>query len=203
MLKQISPIFLLTIIAISSYGQNEVKVFETKCDSIYKNKEYKIIQQHFQNGIAGNEEKNTIFSFIRIINSKEVLIFKDTIFSSTGEIEFRNFNNDRIKDILIQNTSDVRSNWTYYLYIVDTLHDRLKKIKGFEEIKAPNYLPKYDLIDNYVMSGQIWTSFYKIEGNHIKDFGIVIYDNQSDDGKYKRAYNKSLKQILARKQNNR
>jgi hypothetical protein len=87
--------------------------------------------------------------------------------------------------------------------LVDTAHDGLKKIKGFEEIKNPNYLPQYNLIDNYVISGKLWTSFYKIKGDSIKDFDVVVYDDQTDNGDYERDYKKALKLILAKEKNNR
>jgi hypothetical protein len=119
-------------------------------------------------------------------------------------VRFSDFNGDNIKDILIQNISDVRSNPTYYLYLVDTTHDKLTKIRGFEEIKNPSYVSKYNLIDNYVLSGQTWTSFYKIQNDTIKDFDIVIYDDNLGNGNYERDYNKAIKKILtAEKKNNR
>lgn len=166
------------------------------CDSIYKGKGYRIIQTYFPDGIDTSSANNSVFQFIQTTGSTQRIIFQDTIYSNTGEVEFRDFTNDGIQDILLQNISDVRSNWTYYLYVVDTVGDRLTKIKGFEAIKNPNYLPKYDLIDNYVNSGQEWTSFYKIKGNCIKDYGIVIYDDHSDSGTYGREYKKAIQEIL-------
>ena len=71
-------------------------------------------------------------------NGQYVPIFSDSIFNTVQEVGFTDFNNDGIKDILVQNISDVRSNWTYYLYLVDTAQNKLKKIKGFEEIKNLN-----------------------------------------------------------------
>jgi hypothetical protein len=194
--------FTLLLIAIYGccFGQEgkNTKIFDTLCDSIYKNKGYKIIQHYFPDGIDSINNKNTVFQLLLTKSNKKTIIYQDTIYSSTGEIVFRDFNNDGIKDILMQNISDVRSNWTYYLYLVDTVRDRLEKINGFEEIKNPNYLPKYNLIDNYVNSGQNWTNFYKIKGNKIKDFGIVIYDGQTDaeNEKYIQAHKKAIQTIL-------
>jgi hypothetical protein len=182
------------------FGQNNpnTKTYETLCDSIYKNKGYKIIQTYFPEGIDTISNNNTVFQLLRTTGSKQKIIYQDTIYSLTGEIKFRDFNNDGIKDILIQNISDVRSNWTYYLYLVDTVTDKLKMIKGFEEIKNPNYIPKYNLIDNYVNSGKNWTSFYKIQDDIIKDFDIVIYDGQTDaeNEKYIQAHKKAIQTIL-------
>lgn len=198
-MKKILLIILLNS-CLLSFGQDKnSKIFETICDSIYKVKKYKIIQTFIPESVDSTDNKNTVFQFILTEHNKQTIIYQDTIYSNNGEIEFKDFNNDGTKDILIQHISDVRSNQHYYLYLVDTKHDKLTKIKGFEEIKNPNYLPKYNLIDNYVMSGKTWTSFYKIENDSIKDFNVVIYDDNTGSGKYEREYKKSLKSILKRK----
>ena len=176
---------------------------EILCDTVYANKGYKITLTTFDPTNEDETIKNTLFTFSKLTNGKYLPIFSDSIFNRVQEVRFDDFNNDKVKDILVQNFSDVRSNWTYYLYLVDTAQNKLKKIKGFEEIKNPNYLPQFNLIDNYVMSGQIWTSFYKITGDTIKDFDIVIYDNQEDDGSYDREYKKAIKSILAKEKNSR
>jgi hypothetical protein len=185
----------------SELTQNEVQIFETLCDSIYGDKGYKIVQQYFQRerGIDGIDtifDNNMIFQLF----SNSEIIYQDTLFSFVGIIDFRDFNGDNLKDILIQNISDVRSNWTYYLLIVDTLQNKVKKITGFEEIKNPNYLPQYNLIDNYVMSGTNWTSFYEIQNDTIRDFNIVIYDDLRDTSTaYEDNYEKAIKKILKQK----
>ena len=187
------------------FGQSKpnIKVFEIVCDSIYKDRGYKIIQSYFPDGIDTINNNNSVFQLLRTKESKQIILYQDTIYSRTGEIAFRDFNNDGIKDILIQNISDVRSNWTYYLYLIDTISDRIKKIKGFEEIKNPNYLPQYDLVDNYVNSGQDWTSFYKIKGDTIKDYNIVIYDDHTDKGTYDSDYKKAIQTILKNEKTSR
>jgi len=48
------------------------------------------------------------------------------------------------------------------------------------------------------MSGTIWTSFYKIKGDRIKDFNIVVYDDQTDNGTYERDYKKAIHKILTK-----
>ena len=176
---------------------------EILCDTVYKNKGYKLTLTLFDTTNEDETIPNTLFTLCKLTNGQYLPIYSDSIFNTVQVVRFADFNNDGVRDILVQNISDVRSNWTYYLYLVDTVQNKLKKIKGFEEIKNPNYLPKYNLIDNYVMSGQIWTSFYKIKGDSIKDFNIVIYDNQTDDGSYDRDYKKAINSILTEEKNNR
>lgn len=192
-----------SIVETTSNDRTETK-FETTeivCDTVYSNKGYKITLLAFDPMNEDETIPNTLFTFSKLTNGKYLQIFSDSIFNKVQEIRFEDFNNDNVKDILVQNYSDVRSNWTYHLYLVDTIQNKLRKIKGFEEIKNPNYLPQYNLIDNYVMSGQIWTSFYKITGDTIKDFDIVIYDNQADDGSYDREHKKAIKSILTKEKN--
>jgi hypothetical protein len=176
---------------------------EIMCDTIYKNKGYKLTLTLFDTTNEDETIPNTLFTLSKLTNGQYLPIYSDTIFNKVQKIHFADFNNDNVKDILVQNFSDVKSNWTYYLYLVDTTQNKLKKIKGFEQIKNPSYLPKYNLIDNYVISGQIWTSFYKIRGDSIKEFDIVIYDNQKDDGSYDRDYKKAIRTIMAKEKNNR
>lgn len=174
---------------------------EIECDSLYPNKKYII-------SINGNFEKvdendlNSEFIFYQLKNNRKVEIYRDSVFIRFGGVEFKDFNNDNIKDILIQNESDVRSNLTYNLYLIDLGKDKLKKIKGFNEIKNPRFLSKYNLIDNYVMSGREWTSFYQIEGDSVKDFGYVIYQGEDENGNpynYEDVYKRTLNKILKSK----
>ena len=194
-MKNILTISLFLICGLC-FGQNpqNIEIFETSCDSVYENKGYKIVLVYSQSGIdtLGN---NTVFQLLKTTDSKQKTIFQDTVFSQTGVVEFRDFNNDGIKDILLHCASDVRSNGHYYLYLVDTVHDKLQKIKGFEDIKNPRYLPQHNLIDNYVVSGKNWTCFYKIQGDSIRDFDIVIFDDQSRDGAYERLYKRAIQKI--------
>lgn len=156
------------------------KKIEINCGSIYQNKGYKITLSLFDSNFINENGSNSLFVLSKLSNGKYLPIFSDSILNEDQEIHFRDFNNDKVKDILIQNISDVRSNWTYYLYIVDTLNDQLKKIKGFEKIKNPEYIAAQNLVDNYVLSGRNWTNFYRIINDTIKDYDIIVYDDQND-----------------------
>ena len=180
--------------------QDSIFEQEIICDSIYKN--YKIVLKHFS-WAANYEEsdRNTVFIFSKKINGKYKELLRDSIESHVGAYEFRDFNGDKIKDILIQNISDVRSNWTYYLYLVDLKNDKLMKVKNFNQIKNPRYLPQYNLIDNEVMSGRNWTSFYQIKKDTVYDFGYVIYNGMDDDGNivdFEKEYSKTLSKARSR-----
>ena len=190
---------------LNKKNKDDFETTEINCDTVYFGKGYKLTLKKFDSTNEDETKFNTVFSFQKSTNGQYSEIFRDSIFNKVQNVELEDFNNDKIKDILVQNFSDVRSNWTYYLYLVDTTHDSLKKIKGFEKIKNPSYVSKYDLIDNYVVSGTNWTSFYKITGDTVFDFEIVIYADPSleNDSKYDRDYKKAIKTILEREKSNR
>ena len=150
---------------------------------------------------ASEEKKNSIFIFREEVDGKMIQIFRDTISSKIQKIEFADYNNDKVKDILVQNSSDARSNWTYYLYLIDPKTYTLTKVEGFEQIKAPKYDATHNLVTNYVVSGKNWTSFYKIAKNKIYDSGIVIYDGENEQriNTYEKDCLNAIKKIAAKK----
>ena len=202
-------IFILLIIlskTFLSFGQKqkntETKSLEIKCDTIYpkQNITLKLLTYEFESeGFDG--EKNSIFTIEQKIKNVKKIILKDNIFSNAQEIEFKDYNNDNFKDILVQNISDVRSNWTYNLYLFDPKTNNFKKVIGFKEIKSPRFNKKYNIIENYVVSGRNWTSFYKIVKNKIYDYNIEIEDGKNENGvnNYDKEYKKAITKILKAK----
>lgn len=187
--------FIILVFPILVFSQNK-EVTRINCDSIFTKKGYSVSLEFDP---KDQRTLNVLFTFSKKINGKEKIIHQEKLHSQFQNVEFIDFNGDGIKDILVENTSDVRSNLSYHLFIVDLKNQKLRKIEGFEEIKNPNYLEKYDLIDCLVMSGRNWTSFYKIEDNKIKDFGYVIKDGEDDNGKdleYDKNYALTLAKIL-------
>jgi len=182
------------------FNKEDYSTKEIICDSIYNNKKYKLVVSDYSNKTNKYEDvHNSIFKFYKLKNGDFQEVYRDSIVKSFEEIRFLDFNNDNVKDILIENISDVRSNITYYLYLVDTLNDKLTKVKGFNQIKNPHFLPKYNLVDNEVMSGREWTSFYQIQKDTIYDFGYVIYKGMNSDGtiaEFEKEYQSTLKKVL-------
>lgn len=204
-LIKIVILIILSIVNTPSFSQikkDNDTIVEIKCDSIYINK--KIIIKLISNKNDEREgffgELNTLFIIEQKENNILKVVLKDSVFSRYQEIKFEDYNNDNIKDILVQNISDVRSNLTYYLYLFNPKTNSFKKVNGFEKIKNPSYNSKYNIVDNYVISGQNWTSFYKIKSNRVYDLNIVIYDDQSGNSNYyEKEYGKAIKKILITK----
>lgn len=180
------------------FAQSE-QIERVSCDTILPQKGYNVSLKYDVNNESWDETiPNTLFTFSYDNNGSEKIIYQEKLFSQFKNVEFEDFNGDGVKDILIENISDVRSNLTYNLFLVDLKNEKLIKIEGFNEIKNPNYLPKYNLIDCMVLSGRNWTSFYKIENNKVKDFGYIIKMGEDENGKeynYDK-YSRILKKIL-------
>lgn len=192
-----SPFLLLFSLLISSatFAQNTTII---KCDSIYKDKKITIKLVNFDDEKDGYEsEKNSILIINRNLNGKNAVLIKDSIFSRVEEVEFRDFNGDKIKDILVQNISDVRSNWTYNLYLYNSQRNNFKRVIGFEEIKNPIYNTKYKIIESHVNSGKNWAAFYKIKNYKVYDYNIEIIDDGSP--KSEKEYKKAIKRISEKK----
>ena len=190
----------ITIISTLLFSLNIVaqSTVEVRCDSIYKNKEILVKIINFDNEKDGyDEEKNSILIIEQNLKAKKSILVKDSIFSKVQKIEFVDFNNDKIKDILVQNISDVRSNWTYYLYLYNPKNNSFKKVKDFEKIKNPKYNSKQNIVESYVVSGQDWVGFYKIKDYKALDLKTEIID---DHGKnFEKEYNKAIKKITTKK----
>ena len=176
-------------------------------DSIYLDKHYKFVLKKFSEQMEINDSTyefipNTVLSFQKLVNGKYVELFTDSIACEQLLFDYKQFMGDSLPELMINNNRDFRSNWTYYLYAVDTLNDKIKRIKNFEIIKNPNYLPQYDLVDNYVASDQFWTNFYKINADTVIDFDMVVNGGgpvaEGEKDTFEEDYNRALKKVLKR-----
>lgn len=184
-----SAIFLL--FHLNAFSQKK-QLFEG--ESAYKNKRITISLTPFT---KISDDKNCILTISQKIKNKSIVLLKDTIYSSVQEIEFKDFNNDKTKDILVQNISDVRSNWTYNLYLYNSKTNHFKKVIGFDEIKNPIYNSKYNIVESHVNSGTNWLAFYKIINHKIHNYNIEITDDGSE--KSEDEYQKALIKISKKK----
>jgi hypothetical protein len=166
--------FIIAFIVLFSFG----------CSSVQKQEAEKIEVKVELTPITDSPQ-NTVNQLLEIavkLESQEALLFQDSIYSKTGTIERRDFNGDSIQDVLIQNISDARSNWTYNLYLI-TPKD-VKKVKGFSHIKNPTYL-KQGFIQSHVMSGKNYYEFYSItETDTLKSYDLILYGNETNDVKH-------------------
>jgi hypothetical protein len=184
-------------------GSSQFETTTILCDSIYPAKGYIISLSTFDTLTSDETKSNALFSFRKKDKGQLVELFRDSIYNNVHDVLFEDYNNDGVKDILVQSYSDARSNWTYYLYLIDTTKDILQEIKGFEAIKNPKWNSEFQMVENYVMSGMNWTSFYEIQNDSIRDFKITVQDSLNDENQYERDYKKAIETIKQIRKNNR
>ena len=186
--------FVFTLIFSKSHLKQidislENKRIDNQFETLYTNKKYKISLSKINDLEASS---NTILKIYK--NNK--MVFEDSIYNTQpSNILFEDFNGDLIDDILVHYSSDVRSNESFTLFLVDTLNDSFKRIKGFEEIPNPRYVAEYDIISNYVLSGKNWSGFYKIQGDTVFDFGLFAEDDMIEESNYDKEYKKAIRKI--------
>ncbi len=109
-------------------------------------------------------------------------------------IEFQDFNNDRIKDVLFFYYTGRRSNPTYHLYLVDTINNKLTYVKGFENLPNPDLDSSNNIISSYALSGgEVGVSFYRINPDlKLVNLGHSFESEFGDD----KPFDKATKAIL-------
>lgn len=172
-------------------------------DSVYPGKNYQLELISLDTLSEDETLPNTVFRLLQKSNGTSAVLYADSVYSQMDEVAFTDFTGDGVKDILLQFASSARSNQMYHLYTVDTARDRITEIRGFTDIANPRFLPQYNLIDNYVLSGTNWTGFYRIDGDTVADFGVVVYDPMDESETYEREYDKALQKIGKRRKTGR
>lgn len=175
-----APLNNNTLIFEQYENPKKLPIHIINCDTVYPNKKYEIQLLQIDTGDLDYETKNYV---LKITDNNRSAIITDSIFSANGEVRFEDFNNDKVKDLLIVYDYDVRSNISYTLYLVDTIQNKLTKIKNFENDKNPKFNQEYDVIENIVTSGRDWTGFYKIQNDSIVDLGYIVYWGQNENSK--------------------
>jgi hypothetical protein len=192
------------ILLCDSNQDTQDESISINCDSVYKNKDItlKLIPLRSSNDEWGKDYYLYRFTILKKNGDSTIKLLEDTIISTSQIVEFENYNKDKVKDILIQNESSARSNLTFHLYLADSNCTSFKKVEGFDNIPNPNYIDKYDIIDNYVVSGLDWSSFYSIHNYKVIDLHEAVEwrnQNEKEYNKSLRKYNKLLKLVLKKK----
>jgi len=134
---------------------------EINCDSLY-NGENITVQLWTPKSNYEYSRPNSEFVFIR--NGEA--IFRDSVFSFAQKIEFEDYNLDGVKDVLIQEYSDARSNWTYNLYLINNDSFMPEHVVEFSEIKNPNLNSTGDTIKSYIMSAELYSTEYLLDNSN-------------------------------------
>ncbi|RZL44942.1 MAG: hypothetical protein EOP00_18615 [Pedobacter sp.] len=98
-------------------------------------------------------------------------------------MEYKDFNGDGIKDILIFYETGSRSvNSFYHLYLVDAKHKKINRIRNFENIVNPEYHKIHKVIIGYGYAGTNNYTIYKIsKANKVYQIGESFEDDFDSD----------------------
>jgi hypothetical protein len=109
------------------------------------------------------ETKNGVLAIHRLRDNQ--IIINDSVDCMTPWVQFRDYNGDRIPDILIYRAHGARANTSYHLYVADS------KNKTFHLIEEFGELPNMEIDSNHIitctaLSGRVEVSFYRINPNY-------------------------------------
>ncbi|MFN7600628.1 MAG: XAC2610-related protein, partial [Bacteroidota bacterium] len=196
-------LIIWTVLSLSSCGQrNDTGYIQDQprlhadtlminCDSVFSEVGYYIQLITFDSLL--NNQGNSILVFGQRNQGGQEQIYLDTLYSKVGQVEFRDFNQDDIKDVLVQNESDARSNWTYNLFLTDLKGRTLTMVQGFDQVKNPSLNSDLQIIESHVNSGTNYIEFYKlVNRDSIFKYDILVYDSMDDisERNYKLALDK-------------
>jgi len=161
---------------------------------IFKNTSYKLSLHVFDTETFNEEKNNSTISFNRIQRDKIERIFQDSFYCMSSLMDFQDFNNDGIKNVLFFYYTGARANPTYHLYLVDTNHHRLTYVKGFEDLPNPELDSTNNIISSSALSGgNVGVSFYRINSkSKLINLGHSFDAEFGDDEPFDRAKRKII-----------
>jgi len=140
------------------------------------------------------ENNNAVLTLSEQERNQNKILFHDSIFCMYPDIDFKDFNNDKIKDVLIFYYTGARANPTYHLYLSDSKNHKLIRVKGFEELPNPDLDTTNDIITSIALSGANYYSFYRIDTkNKLINLGHSFEENPNDSTQYEKAIRQILK----------
>lgn len=184
--KETNQKFLATTVGpqMGTYTDNSVTLFG---DSSYK-----LTLHTFDTANNFDAERyNAVLTFAKQEKSKIHIYFIDSIFCMHPTIEFQDFNNDKVKDVMIFCYTGARANPTYHLYLTDLKNRRLTRVKGFESLPNPSLDTSNNIITSVALSGTNYYRFYRISSNNTL---INLYQFE-EDPEDTTQYEKAIRQI--------
>jgi len=142
------------------------------------------------------EENNVLLSLTVTDGNKNVKLLADSLFCQRTFIQWKDFNNDNIEDLLVFSATSARGNWIYYLYVVDAKNKTLHRVNGFEEIANPEFVSGDNVITSYTLTGKNFYSFYRID----RQYRLIDFHKSFEcelDERDSIQYEKVMKEIRA------
>jgi hypothetical protein len=143
------------------------------------------------------ETHNAILTFSKHEKSRTRVLFTDSLYCLYPDIELKDFNNDRIKDVLVFYYTGGRANPTYHLYLTDLKNRRLIRVMGFEKLPNPFLDSKSGIITSIALSGSNYYTFYKINS---KNKLINLRHGYEESPTGSNQYDEPIRQIQKKKE---
>ncbi|GAO43341.1 hypothetical protein FPE01S_02_04460 [Flavihumibacter petaseus NBRC 106054] len=178
-----------------SFNQTQPKLNNDYTTILFGDSSYILILHLFDTTNNYDAEKNnTILTFSKKGRNQTKALFRDSMFCMYQDIDFKDFNNDKIADITVFYYTGARANPTYHLYLTDLKNHRLIRVKDFEELPNPDLDTTNNIITSIALSGTNYYSFYRIDTkNKLKNLGHSFNENPNDSTQYEKAIRQILK----------
>ena len=168
-------------------------IFTDSSVTVFNDNSYRLTVHIFDNTGYDEERNNAVLTFTKQEKNKTKVIFKDSLYCMHPFIDFQDFNNDKIKDVLIFYSTGARANPTYHLYLTDKKSRKLIRVTGFEKLPNPSLDRTNNIITSIGLSGTNYYSFYRINmKNRLVNLRHSYEENPSDSTQYEKA----IRQIL-------
>jgi hypothetical protein len=176
-------------------GKNQLlhTVFDTTLTP-FTDTSYKLRLHIFNTGSYKEEKSNSTVTFIRKQTNKSQILFQDSLFCMHPLVQRVDFDHDKVKDFLFFYSTGARANPTYHLYLVDTLYQKLKYVKGFENLPNPDLDTTNNIITSIALSGTNYYTFHRINSKKkLVNLGHGFETDLDDSSRY----DKAIEQILS------
>ncbi len=174
---------------------NDLTYFDTTIN-LFGDSSYKLALHYWgltDFGQYSGDKENATFTVYNSTGGHKKILLSDSLNCLDPMIMFDDFNNDKIKDLMIFHSTGGRANPTYYLYLVDPRNKTLTSIRGFEDIPNPSLDTAENIITGSALySDKIFFTFYTINNeNKLIDLKHGFEEELNDSLTYENA----IKQI--------
>jgi hypothetical protein len=174
----------------------QTEIYTDSTVTLFDDDSYKLTLHIFDTANDYDAERNNaVLTFSRLNGNQKKIFFHDSIFCLHPDIDFQDFNNDKVKDVLVFYYTGARANPTYHLYLTDLKNHNLIRVKGFEELPNPDLDTTINIITSIALSGSNYYTFYRINSkNKLINLGHGYEDNPNDSIQYERTVRQILKE---------
>jgi hypothetical protein len=181
---------------IDTIAKPQSKTYTDSTVTVLGDNSYKLALHIFDTANDYDAERNNaVLIFNRLNGNQKEIFFRDSMFCMYPDIDFQDFNNDKVKDVLVFYYTGARANPTYHLYLTDLKNHNLIRVKGFEELPNPDLDTTKNIITSITLSGSNYYSFYRINSkDKLINLGHRYEDNPNDSTQYERTVRQIMKE---------